>query len=162
MANRPHGGALAQSRSRKLKVDSKEQHACGLCGKRTKLTRTECCGQWICDDEANYAPFSYSRTSCHRNHRRYTLCGYHHSEEHGGSWQTCEECRTAFKPELFVWNGTNEYNFEKLPNPPAFEPTRCDGCGEAFSLVLGGYSEGPAGLLCPQCSEKRFSGMRGR
>src|ERR1039458_3867900 len=39
---------------------------CGLCGKKGKLTRTECCGQWICDDEDNYVVFSYARNSCHR------------------------------------------------------------------------------------------------
>jgi hypothetical protein len=52
---------------------------CGLCGKKGKLTRTDCCGQWICDDEDKYVMFSYARNSCHRNHRRYTLCGYHHT-----------------------------------------------------------------------------------
>lgn len=24
---------------------------CGLCGKTKNLTKTECCGNWICDDE---------------------------------------------------------------------------------------------------------------
>lgn len=151
---------MAQSRSRKLKGAPKEQKACGLCGKRTKLVRTECCGQWICDDEDNYVLFSYARTSCYRNHRRYTLCGSHFAEGHEGPWQTCPHCRDAFKPEMFVWYGTNEYNFEKLPNPPAFEPTHCDGCGAVVSLVMGGYSEGPEGLLCAECSERRFARLR--
>jgi SWIM/SEC-C metal-binding protein len=52
---------------------------CALCGSTTNLIRTECCGQWICDDEKNYELFSYARNSCHRNHRRYTLCGIHHA-----------------------------------------------------------------------------------
>src|SRR5512136_2648141 len=54
---------------------------CGLCGKTKKLTKTECCNQWICDDEDKYVLFSYATNSCLRNHRRYTLCGYHHFEE---------------------------------------------------------------------------------
>ena len=96
---------------------------CGLCGKKSNLTRTECCGQWICDDEENYVLFSYARNSCHRNHRRFTLCAHHHGEGHPGKWQDCPKCRADFETEIFVGYGTNEYNFEKLPNPPAYEPT---------------------------------------
>ena len=70
---------------------------CGLCGKTKKLTRTECCGRWICDDEDQYILFSYERNSCHRNHQRYTLCGYHHVEGHSGDWKDCVECRDGFE-----------------------------------------------------------------
>ena len=66
---------------------------CGLCGKTGKLVRTDCCGNWICDDEGEYVLFSYARNSCHRNHGRYTLCGYHHNEGHAGDWKDCSECR---------------------------------------------------------------------
>ncbi len=37
---------------------------CGLCGKAKKLTRTECCGQWICNDavhERDAAPAAGQR-----------------------------------------------------------------------------------------------------
>lgn len=98
---------------------------CGLCGKAGKLAKTECCGQLICDDEENYVLFSYARNSCSRNHRRFTLCGYHHNEGHPGSWKDCPRCREDFKTEDYVYSGTNEYNFEKLENPPAYEPTKC-------------------------------------
>ena len=54
-----------------------DQPRCGLCGKTKNLTKMECCGNWICDDEHKYVMFSYARNSCHRNHLRYTLCGYH-------------------------------------------------------------------------------------
>ena len=47
---------------------------CGLRGATTNLTKTECCGNWICDDEDQYVLFSYARNSCYRNHDRYTLC----------------------------------------------------------------------------------------
>lgn len=119
---------------------------CGLCGKTRKLTRTECCGQWICDDEDKYVMFSYARNSCHRNHHRYTLCSYHQVEEHGGDWKDCLQCREAFDTEMYVWYGTNEYNFEKLENPPEFEPTKCSKCGkiivqgeDSFSMIKGEY-----------------------
>ena len=129
---------------------------CGLCGKRGRLVRTECCGQWICDDEDKYVLFSYARNSCHRNHRRYTLCGFHHVERHSGDWQTCPKCRKSFPGEIYAYYGTNEYNFVKLENPPAYEPTHCDGCGVIIKLSDGGYSQGPKGTLCETCTGKSF------
>ena len=42
--------------------------------------KTECCGNWVCGDEGDYVMFSYSRDICSRNHRRFTLCGSHHTE----------------------------------------------------------------------------------
>ena len=32
--------------------------------------------------------------------------------------------RAVFAAEDDVWYGTNEYNFEKLPDPPSYEPTK--------------------------------------
>jgi hypothetical protein len=63
---------------------AKAKPRCGLCGKRGKLTKTECCDQWICDDTENYVLFSYARNSCARNHGRYTLCAHHYNEGHQG------------------------------------------------------------------------------
>lgn len=91
---------------------------CGLCGMPSNVAKTECCGRWICDDEDGYQLFSFSRNSCARNHRKYTLCGTHLTNEHGGRWQNCTECREDIETEMYVWKGTNEYNFEKLANPP--------------------------------------------
>ena len=90
---------------------------CGLCGKTTNLTKTPCCDQWICDDEPNYILGSLERNSCYRNHMRYTLCGNHYTEGHSGHWKDCEECKEGIETELYVYYGTNEYNFEKLENP---------------------------------------------
>jgi hypothetical protein len=146
----------------KRKVTSSiEKPRCGLCGKTAKLTKTECCGNWICDDEDKYILFSYARNSCHRNHRRYTLCAFHYNEEHSGNWKDCEECRKSFETEMYVWYGTNEYNFEKLPNPPAFEPTKCAKCGTIIKLGTDGYTLSGNEYWCMRCSdkemEKRFS-----
>src|ERR671931_1567229 len=75
--------------------------SCGLCGKSTKpLVRTECCNEWICDDEHEYVMFSYAHNSCHRNHSRYTLCASHYNEGHEGAWQECRECRESFETEM--------------------------------------------------------------
>ena len=128
---------------------------CGLCGKTKKPRhRTECCGNWVCGDESEYAMFSYSRDICSRNHRRFTLCGYHHAEQHKGDWKTCKKCREDFEHELemYVWYGMNEYNFEKLSNPPAFKPTYCSKCGERIFLPDGGYSVLCGVYRCDNCS----------
>lgn len=129
---------------------------CGLCGKTRNLTRTECCGNWICDDEDKYVLFSYARNSCHRNHSRYTLCSYHHDEGHTGDWKDCPRCRRGFETEMYVWYGTNEYNFEKLPNPPKYEPARCSRCHRVIRLGEDGYSVKGKKYLCEKCSVKEF------
>jgi DNA-directed RNA polymerase subunit RPC12/RpoP len=130
---------------------------CGLCGKTGKLTKTECCGNWICDDEDSYVLFSYARNSCYRNHRRYTLCGFHHSEGHHGDWKDCTKCRESFETELYVWYGTNEYNFQKLPNPPSFEPTKCSECGAVIKLGTESFMQRGKEYWCESCSEKRMA-----
>jgi len=127
---------------------------CGLCGStRKKLVKTECCGNWICDDEDDYVLFSYARNSCSRNHRRFTLCGFHHTEEHKGDWQECKECLDSFSHELemYVWYGTNEYNFTKLDNPPKYKPTHCHKCGQVIVLSEGGYSSLGGAYFCENC-----------
>lgn len=135
---------------------SDETPRCGLCGKTKNLTRTECCGNWICDDEDKYVMFSYARNSCYRNHRRYTLCAGHFAEGHAGDWKTCRQCREMMETEMYVYHGTNEYNFEKLPNPPKFEPTRCATCGRVIVLSQGGYSYSSKGHQCGRCVEREL------
>jgi DNA-directed RNA polymerase subunit RPC12/RpoP len=146
------------ARKKKPKLQSPRQGVprCGLCGKTKNLTKTECCGNWICDDEQNYVMFSYARNSCARNHRRFTLCGYHHGEGHDGDWKDCPKCREAFETEMYVWYGTNEYNFEKLPNPPEYEPTHCADCGKVIRLGTEGYSLQGDNYWCERCSAQRM------
>jgi hypothetical protein len=142
--------------ARKSKDDSRPR--CGLCGKAIRLTKTECCDNWICDDEDQYVLFSYARNSCHRNHDRYTLCSYHYHEGHSGHWKDCPECRKSFETEMYVYYGTNEYNFEVLENPPEYESTRCSKCGSVISLSGDGYMISPTeGYLCEKCSDVDFS-----
>lgn len=129
---------------------------CGLCGKTGNLAKTECCNQWICDDEGEYVVFSYARNSCYRNHSRYTLCGYHYNEEHSGDWKTCQKCRDDFDTEMYVDSGTNEYNFEKLENPPDYEPTTCRKCGAVIVLSEGGYTQSSDGFRCGKCMVINF------
>lgn len=102
-----------------------------------------------CED--NYILFSYARNSCHRNHRRYTLCGYHHTEGHTGDWRNCEECK-PIETEMYVWYGTNEYNFVKLENPPKYEPTRCAKCNRVIKLAEEPYSTQGGKTYCERCA----------
>jgi hypothetical protein len=128
---------------------------CGLCGKTKKLIETICCGNWICDDEHLYVMFSYARNSCHRNHDRYTLCGYHYHEHHDGDWRECKKCRKAFDTETYVYYGTNEYNFVKLENPSKYKPTRCAVCDKIIRLGEDGYSQRGKEYYCWTCSRVR-------
>lgn len=161
---------MARSKHTKVALSARQvpadpespQHRCGLCGKSERLARTECCGNWICDDEDEYVPFSHARNSCYRNHRRYTLCGYHHAEEHPGSWKSCSSCRGEFETELYVHFGTNEYNFEKLENPPAFEPTRCAACGATIHLGVDGYFLLGREYRCGRCGPSGIHRPLGR
>jgi hypothetical protein len=152
------------SRKRKAKaaaLAAADEPRCGLCGKTGNLTRTECCGQWICDDEHKYRLFSFARSSCHRNHRHYTLCAGHYAEGHKGDWKDCPECRKEFETEMYVWYGTNEYNFEKLPNPPTYEPTHCSKCGKVIALGTDGYVMSGGKYFCGRCGEKTFRKLPG-
>jgi hypothetical protein len=124
---------------------------CGLCGKTVALTKTECCGQWICDDADKYVMFSYSRDSCYRNHARFTLCGYHHSESHDGTWLSCARCHSELDTEDYVHFGTNEYNFQKLADPPSYESTRCSKCSVIIVRSEGGYSTLGRKFYCGAC-----------
>ena len=148
---------MAKKKPRKKKVRSRRKLStvpkCGLCGKSGRLTRTECCGQWICDDADKYVIFSYARNSCYRNHARYTLCGFHFNEGHEGHWKNCQKCRGQIETEMYVYYGTNEYNFEKLENPPDYEPTRCSKCNSVIVLSDGGYSTKGDEYFCPECTD---------
>ena len=48
--------------------------------------------------------------------------------------------------------GTNEFNFEKLENPPSFEPKRCSACGKVINLGTEGYSQLGDSYTCEKCN----------
>lgn len=157
MSNRAE--TMSKKKTAKPAAKQPRQHSgarCGLCGKTKNLTKTDCCGNWICDDEHTYQLFSYARNSCSRNHRRYTLCGYHFNEGHAGDWKVCPKCRDSIETEMYVYYGTNEYNFEVLTNPPAYEPTKCTDCGNVIVLSDGGYSTLGDDYWCARCTAQRM------
>ncbi len=138
--------------NRSASASKRSARRCGLCGKSDNLTRTECCGNWICDDEDAYVLFSYARNSCSRNHRRFTLCGHHHVEGHVGDWTECQECREGIETEMYVNFGTNDYNFVKLKNAPSYEPTHCKQCGKVIRLCEESYTLKGGAPYCESCS----------
>jgi len=141
---------VKKTKSAKVR-NSKSKPRCGLCGKSKNLTQTPCCGLWICNDASNYVLFSYARNSCYRNHDRYTLCSYHHHETHSGNWKSCRKCKKSFQTEMYVYYGTNEYNFEKLENLPEYEPTRCIKCNRVINLSKDGYTMSGDEYWCTKC-----------
>jgi len=52
---------------------------------------------------------------------------------------------------MYVWYGTNEYNWEKLENPPKYEPEKCKICGRKIDMGKGGYSRSGPDYLCWEC-----------
>jgi hypothetical protein len=62
---------------------------------------------------------------------------------------------------MYVYYGTNEYNFEKIENPPKYKPTHCSRCGRVIVLSEGGYSLGAEGYLCWNCTGAEFQRQTG-
>ena len=77
----------------------------------------------------------------------------HYHEQHGGKWQDCEKCAGEVPTEMYVWYGTNEYNFEVLQNPPEYEPTHCAKCARVIRLAEEGYLMTKDGYVCEDCSD---------
>jgi hypothetical protein len=56
-----------------------------------------------------------------------------------------------YPTEMYVYYGTNKWNFEVLENPPAYEPTKCSVCGAVIVLSKGGYSKFGDEHKCGKC-----------
>jgi hypothetical protein len=57
---------------------------------------------------------------------------------------------------MYVYYGTNKYNFEALKNPPAFEPTHCSKCGAVISFSRDAYTRSAGEFWCALCSDDEF------
>lgn len=52
----------------------------------------------------------------------------------------------------YVWFGTNQFNFETLPNPPTFRPKFCDTCHKPVKQNTESYSPNHSGgVTCGPC-----------
>lgn len=131
---KPARGKAGRGRRSPGRHSSGERRRCELCRRlKDEVVATDCCGRLVCKSLARYG--------CYRGHARFSLCGAHHIEQHDGDWKTCGACRTHFSEvEVYVWFGTNDrFNFEKLENPPAYEPSYCRECGCRIRLGSDGY-----------------------
>ncbi|MBN2041922.1 MAG: hypothetical protein JW864_17940 [Spirochaetes bacterium] len=133
-----------------------ETPVCALCGSTENVIITPCCGNFACNPEKDKADSSSLRSNCASNHMFFTLCGYHYNEGHEGRWQDCELCKQSLETEIYVNLGTNDYNFEKLENPPEFKPTKCASCGSIIPLIEGGYSLLGKDYYCARCTAREF------
>jgi hypothetical protein len=62
---------------------------------------------------------------------------------------------------MYVWYGTNEFNFVKLKNPPEYEPTRCTQCHRIIRLAGESYStKGGGSCLCERCTANAIARRR--
>jgi hypothetical protein len=61
---------------------------------------------------------------------------------------------------MYVWYGTNEYNFVKLENPPTYEPTRCSTCRRIIKLAEESYSTRGESYFCESCTEAELPRKR--
>jgi hypothetical protein len=59
---------------------------------------------------------------------------------------------------MYVWYGTNEYNFVKLENPPQYEPTRCTKCGQVIKLAEEAFSTLGSSYFCEHCTMAKLHG----
>ena len=56
----------------------------------------------------------------------------------------------AYLPDFF---------FEKLENPPSYEPTKCSTCGAVIVLSEGGYSMRGTEYSCESCTVTEMEGV---
>lgn len=60
---------------------------------------------------------------------------------------------------MYVYYGTNDYNFEKLADPPTFQPTLCVKCKKVIKLGEDGYSMTRDGYHCEPCADRLIAQM---
>jgi hypothetical protein len=70
---------------------------CRFCGAASApLVKTPCCQQWICCDTAFVSFRGGGR--CQVEHERFSLCYSHYEDQHGGPWESCQQCRDFWSP----------------------------------------------------------------
>lgn len=133
------------------KPNSAKQKKCELCGRAQNLLKTRCCKSWVCDDYEDYKTFPLKKKSCLINHGRFTICGYHYYNSHQGHWQVCETCKKCLETEIYVWYGTNQFNFEKLKNIPVYTSKACFKCKRVIHLAVEPYTVLNEKYTCFHC-----------
>lgn len=142
---------------------------CIVCGQTEHVIQHTCCMYWFCSAypadplgimikyEGNWkqSPTFWSEwayNSCYRYHMDYTLCAHHSNYGHEGHWQTCQQCRIDYDPEVYASYGSNEYNVVKLQAIPRYHPTKCIQCKKDIAFAGGHYSIEQNRYFCSQCT----------
>lgn len=79
---------------------------CAICAASDEgqLQKTPCCGALVCDRDAEYKMGSYARTSCLRNHDRYTTCASHCKNCLTADWRDCKACKEEINSDAnLLW-----------------------------------------------------------
>ncbi|GBF92203.1 hypothetical protein Rsub_05285 [Raphidocelis subcapitata] len=148
------------SNARVRRPSAEEAPQCPLCLKsngEVAMTRTQCCGNALCDTSGEYVLMSYSRDFCERSHDRYTLCGYHGEErecDKSKDWRECPRCLSFGQLPDRLWRGLNAYNFCPLKStdvPRHSRCDRCDGCQRLYMSGVEGSAFSGGRSLCPRC-----------
>jgi hypothetical protein len=148
----------------KTQTAKQNKPKCGICGKSTRLKKTECCDQWICDDWNPGSVPAAASNSCSQNHLRLTLCGHHFLSKHPGEVNDCSLCKGAFEEEIYTYLKTNEYNIntphaprkKKTPilvpdNHPESEYGKCAQCNKQIDLADDSYTIKDNRFYCTDC-----------
>ena len=73
-------------------------------------------------------------------------------------WLTLQRkpAKTEIETEMYVYYGTNEYNFEVLDNPPKYEKKKCCKCNRIIKLSEESVTIGKEGYTCSDCFKINF------
>jgi hypothetical protein len=85
---------------------------CRFCGDaKAPLVKTPCCQQWICCDTAFVSFRGGGR--CQVEHERFSLCYSHYADQHGGPWDSCQQCRDFWSPRDYKMYAENPINWPR-------------------------------------------------
>ena len=76
------------------------------------LGKTPCGQQWMWWATAFVSLRGGGR--CHVEHERFSLCYAHYEEQHGGPWESCQQCRE-------FWSSRDDHTYAETPiNGPKY------------------------------------------
>jgi hypothetical protein len=85
---------------------------CRFCSDaKAPLVQTPCCQQWSCCDTAFMSFRGGGR--CQVEHERFSLCYSHYQDQHGGPWESCQQCRDFWSPQDYKSYAENPINWPR-------------------------------------------------
>ena len=128
---------------------------CGLCGKTKTLVQTECCGQWICDDEAIMS-CSPTRRTVVRGITDVTRCApFIIGEGHPGHWRDCKIAANRSRPK-FMSGMARTNSISRNWKIRRRLSRRCATVAAQRQPRHGRLFRRTKGTLCNRCCQKEF------